>query len=180
MIVCCVVGGFSQSPTATDSLMVAFEERNLAAVLKALENGADATAKDVDGNTTIMYAVIAFRGQDVKTAVTNLVARGADVTAKNNNEFTALHMAALLEGGEESVLVLVNMGANVNAIDYDGNTPLHWAASSNTKTETARTLIACGADKRAKNENKLEPKDLLTRNKKISWENKLRMETLLN
>ena len=55
-----------------------------------------------------------------------LIANGADVNAKNRNDWTPLHHAARQNAPETAALLLKN-GADVNAKDNDGDTPLDWA-----------------------------------------------------
>ncbi len=56
-----------------------------------------------------------------------LVERGADVTAKNNNGFSPLHLASQ-QGYVEAAHFLVKHGANATAQDNNGMTPLHLAS----------------------------------------------------
>jgi len=56
-----------------------------------------------------------------------LIAKGADISAKNKNGCTPLHAAALGDQ-KEVVELLIAKGANINAKDNDGHTPLHTAA----------------------------------------------------
>ena len=57
-------------------------------------------------------------------AVEVLVRHGADVTARNNNNSTPLHLASSL-WGTTSMERLIQHGADVNASDKDNSTPLH-------------------------------------------------------
>jgi ankyrin repeat protein len=55
-----------------------------------------------------------------------LVSRhGANVNARDHNEWTALHVACSA-GNLRTVELLLAYGANVNAIALDGSTPLHY------------------------------------------------------
>jgi len=56
-----------------------------------------------------------------------LLAKGADVDAKDGSGQTPLHVASSLETKRVPEL-LIAKGANVNARDNRGNTPLHLAA----------------------------------------------------
>ena len=74
-----------------------------------------------------------------------LIAAGADVNAKNDNGRTPLHNAAGIKYFKEVVEVLIANGADVNAKKDDGYTPLHLSAHVDTK-EIAELLLANGAN----------------------------------
>ncbi|MEW6358817.1 MAG: ankyrin repeat domain-containing protein [Planctomycetota bacterium] len=59
--------------------------------------------------------------------VERLLAGGADVNAKNEQDSTPLDMAAL-KGHKSIVDILLQHGANPDTKDKIGSTPLHWAA----------------------------------------------------
>jgi len=87
-----------------------------------IANGADVDAKDCFGETALMWS--SFHGY--KQVVELLLARGADVNARNHDGRTALMFAS--HGGQtEVVKVLVDAGADVNAIDEKGRTALKFA-----------------------------------------------------
>lgn len=71
--------------------------------------------------------------------VEKLIAKGADVHAKNTDGATALHLAAGY-GEYAVVVILVNANAKVDALDKEKNTPLHYAASHG-RLETIQFLI---------------------------------------
>ena len=147
-----------------------------------LANGADVNAKDDDGDTPLDVAILRndketadlLRKHGGKTteeleeifhaiedgnieAVKQHLAAGADVNAKDNIEWTPLHMAADL-GYKEIVELLLTNGADVNAKDYKGVTPLHDAALWGHK-EIAELLLAKGADVNAKANDGKTPLD---------------------
>ena len=83
---------------------------------------------------------------------------GADVNAKDKNEWTPLHNAAT-QGHKEIVELLLAKGADVNAKHKYGLTPLHRAAFYGHK-EVVQMLIAAGADVNAKDDNGDTPLDV--------------------
>jgi len=98
--------------------------------------------KDTEGRTALHYA--AFNGNvDI---VKSLLARGADVNARDNNKTTPLHSARSKAVAE----ILVNNGADIHAVNKNGNTPflsaLHFANESvvsydNDKSSVCKELL---------------------------------------
>ena len=84
-------------------------------------------------------------------SVRESIVNGADVNAKSNRGWTALHEAALY-GHVDIVKILIEKGANVDAKDEAGRTAFHWAAW-NGKVDIATFLIGKGADVDAKDKN---------------------------
>lgn len=66
-------------------------------------------------------------GQDDIEAISELLASGVDVNARDDEGCTALHFAAD-RGAAGAAQLLLSAGADVNAQDGDGQTPLHYAA----------------------------------------------------
>ena len=62
-------------------------------------------------------------GEGRKEIAELLIAKGADVDAKDEEEWTPLHSAAYV-GNKEIVELLIAKGADLNAKDDDGKTPL--------------------------------------------------------
>ena len=77
-----------------------------------------------------------------------LIAKGADINAKDNLGGTPLFWAAL-EGNEEVAELLIRQGADVNAAGPKGWTALHWAVAMAQK-KSVELLIGEGADVNAK------------------------------
>ena len=109
-----------------------------------LAKGADVNAKDYDGITALMTASIRsptgmiYRGltkggnindfnENASVIVQMLLAKGADVNAKDYDGITAL-MLASDQGIKEYVQVLLANGADVNARDNEGKTALAHAS----------------------------------------------------
>lgn len=74
----------------------------------------------------------------------SLLAKGADVNARNAMNQTALHLA--VQGGKKDVVeALISKDADVNTKDKDGKTPLHLTAQRGHK-EMVELLISKDAD----------------------------------
>lgn len=84
--------------------------------------------------------------------VVALIDRGVDLTARNGDGDTALHVAAAQRDGVEIATLLVHAGADVNALGNGGTTPLHYAAHIGQQ-DVARLLLDHGAEVGVKDEN---------------------------
>ena len=111
-----------------------------------------ATARSVDGFTALHYPAFFGRGE-AAAAAEALLAAGADVNARSDNDFSVLPIHSAVAGGhDEVVAVLVDAGADVNARQRHGWTPLHGAAQNGTLA-SVETLLAAGADGAARNDD---------------------------
>ncbi len=132
-----------------------------------ISKGADVNAKDNDGYTPLDYVVDKedyvlvealrnhggkrgdpLRAQMLEAAekgnlplVRELLAKGADINAKNTNGYTALHMA-VSKSHKDIVEFLIAKGADVNARSRSGSTPLHLAK----REDIAKILLASGVE----------------------------------
>jgi ankyrin repeat domain-containing protein 50 len=129
-----------------------------------LDNGADVTAKDDSGRTALHYATLDDREifdsrktlddkwffNGAKEMVQQLLEKGADVTAKDDNGRTALHYATLGDGKtpdekgffdsrKEVVQLLLEKGADHTAKDNSGRVALH-SATFDGSEELAQLL----------------------------------------
>jgi ankyrin repeat protein len=77
-------------------------------------------------------------------AVIALLSQGANINARNENQWAPLHWAARY-GYVVLVKALLARGADINARDKDQRTPLHWAAWHGCG-EAVKELLARGAD----------------------------------
>ena len=109
---------------------------------------------------TYTHLHIAARMNDSNSARW-LIANGADVNAKDEDDDTPLHYAARQNATETAALLLKN-GADVNVKAKYGWTPLHRAAQGNA-TETAALLLKNGAEVNAKNNDDWTPLHLAAR-----------------
>ena len=106
-----------------------------------LDAGADFSLTTDDGTTPLMVAAGLGRYTNDKNlrrgerkpsaegAVLMLLDAGADVHARNEADFTALHGAAL-RGLNEVVQTLLDHGADIDARDFRGRTPYRLAQGS--------------------------------------------------
>jgi len=118
-----------------------------AVVRLLLDEGAEVTAKYLDGFTALHKAVMKGNEAVVKL----LLANGADVEMKDQKDSTALHLAANW-GYEALVKLLLENGANIEAKNKDSWTALYFAARNGNKT-VVKLLLEKGANIEAKNKN---------------------------
>ena len=97
------------------------------------------------GQTPLMLAATG----NARKAVEALIARGADVNAKNDTGATPLYYAAANDFHDVAKL-LIERGADVNAKNNNGWAPLHTAAWRDSH-DVAKLLIERSADVNAKN-----------------------------
>ena len=120
-----------------------------------LRTGVDKDSADSKGRTGLHYAVECSNEIYVRA----LVSAGANVRLRDDQGFTALHLAVA-----DAVIVakLIDAGAQVGARASDGSTPLHVAVVAN-QPESARALIRAGAACWLRNWNGESPFDLALR-----------------
>lgn len=114
------------------ALFKAIKKNNYAAVLRALDNGADLAATD-RVNYTALHIVMGNTwdsppiDESTIQIAELLLSRDATIDARGNNQVTPL-MLACERGSLEMVKLLVKNGANVDTVDKENNTPLHYIA----------------------------------------------------
>jgi ankyrin repeat protein len=128
--------------SSTEQLMRAVKSNNVAQVAKLIEQGAEVSRADANGDSPLIMA--AYKGYT--EIVKLLLEAGADVAALDPGmKATALHAAAYA-GHVEAARLLIAHGIDINAQGpYNGNTALHDAIWQNN-IEAARVIIESGAD----------------------------------
>jgi cytohesin len=119
-------------------LHLAIYLKDVAKARSLIESGADVNRRTPYGTTPLDRAVIA----GFKDIVELLIAKGANVNAKDNWDWTPLHSAVY--GHKDIVELLIAKGANVNARNGGGRTPL-WYAQDEGHTEIVELLRKHGA-----------------------------------
>ena len=117
----------------------AADDGNIEAIKQHIAAGTDVNSND---EWTPLHAAAN------KETAELLIAKGADINAKDNLGGTPLFWAAL-EGNEEVAELLIGQGADVNATGPKGWTALHWAVAMARK-KSVELLIGEGADVNAK------------------------------
>lgn len=120
-------------------------------VAAMIDNGMDVNTAIPDRGTGLHCAV--DTAQDAVLEL--LTSRGADLNARDGNNLTPLHLAAV-KGRVEACRILLDAGTDVNVTGFtsrDGSaesTPLHLAAESGAR-EVVELLISRGANVNAVN-----------------------------
>lgn len=148
-------------------ILVATSPEMIAVLLAA---GAHVQGQDTDGETSLHHAASAtnrasavyfsnsYRPEDMERqrqafakqteSLRQLLAAGADVSLRNRDNATPLHVAARA-GNVPAVELLLQYKADVGATDTKGATPLHYAAEGGS-VEAADLLLKAGADVNAR------------------------------
>jgi cytohesin len=123
-------------------LFAASEKPDAAVLRLLLEAGADPNQRGKNRYTPLMSAVAA--GADLK-AIRILIEGGADVSAEDDQNRSAIHLlASRLDAAPESLTLLTGAGANPNALDASLTTPL-MEACRQKNIAAAEALLKTGA-----------------------------------
>ena len=141
-----------------------------------LDYEADLEAKADCGSTPLIFAArignYADESIDVKNGkkvVKFLLARGAEVTAAQEDGNTALHWACRTARNFEMIQLFLDRGAALEAKGgEDNDTPLHLACSCTNNLDVVKELVRRGADFCCKNEDKKTPFDVANRSS-MQW-----------
>ena len=117
------------------------------------DHGSDISAGDIEGKTSLHYAVLFEKYLSTKTLLSN----GADIMAASHQGITPLESALTLK--DKRFANLLTECVDVGQKDVNGKTPLHVVAMSGDE-ELAKVLIERGADIAAKDSNGENPLQL--------------------
>lgn len=94
-------------------------------LLEAVRNGKDAAARVLIEKGARTFGALHRAATTNRTAVMELlIAKGADIEARDSQGYTALTLITRSSGPFEALELLVKKGANINLPDSLGNTPL--------------------------------------------------------
>ena len=112
-----------------------------------LHYGADASLADTDGATSLHWCC-KRKGQKHTATIEKLLAAHPSITERDKEGFTALHLAAMCYGNQDTVEALLKCsaqrGTKVFTPDFRGRTALHMACGT-ANLASAKHLLACGA-----------------------------------
>lgn len=135
----------SDPATRDRDLILAAQAGNTMAIQSLLAEGASLKARDADGRTALIAAVMAHMG----AAARLLIQAGADVNLQDNTQNSAFLLAAS-QGDAETVRLALSHGANLRATNADGDTALIPAARRGY-VEVVNELVKAGVPPDATN-----------------------------
>jgi ankyrin repeat protein len=154
-------------PAAPDKdirLVLACAGGRAADALRLLREGCPVNSHTDRGETALYFAAASHREEMIRV-VRELIAHGAEVNCRSQDDFTPLHQACC-SGRHEVVEMLLNHGANVAAAEKNyGDQPLHVLAGCAGDREPRRAeafiiaimLIGHKADLNAKDKDGKTP-----------------------
>ena len=125
--------------------------------LALLDHGADANARNADGQTPL-HRVSLCPNKKTNCLVQLMLERGADVNARDKDQETPLHSASYMSN-LETTRVLLDHGANIHAKNVQGQTPLHNVSQGVYGPDPAlvELLLSRGADVNARDNDQATP-----------------------
>lgn len=138
------------------------KNNNISKVEKLLQNGANVNAKDNDGYTVLLMAVI-FRHTDI---VKLLLKHKADINAIETSGYNAL-MLASVRGYIDIVKILLKHNANVNVKNINNGFTALMLALLNRHIDITKLLLEASADVNITNNNGSTALKIATQFRKI-------------
>ena len=141
---CATLPSSAQTPPSPDAVVRLASRGDTAALVAALDAGADPDAFGVNEMNDPQTPLMAAAEADRPDAVRLLLARGASPTLADAEGNTPIRSSA---DGRSAVIarLLIEAGADVEARTTEGASPLAWAAFLGAD-EVAATLLDAGAD----------------------------------
>lgn len=134
------INAANDNPHPDMDLLRAAEHGDLDRVREALDSGANIDARHTNNDTPLIIAVREGHAEIVEYLLSRTTP--SDITLHNNEEQTALHVAAR-ENATEIALLLLRAGALTNGRDETGATPAFYAA----QTGNEKLIEALAAEK---------------------------------
>ncbi|KAL4887240.1 ankyrin repeat-containing domain protein [Aspergillus karnatakaensis] len=130
---------FVSGQNAERAVLLFIKERNVDAVIRLLQRGANPNDPDTD-KWPLLLSASWWGSPQILTA---LIQHGADVRARDENGWTALHVAAGY-ADVNVIRVLLDGGAHIDALEELDHTPLMLAVGHRS-LDKARLLLQRGA-----------------------------------
>ena len=112
-------------------------------LLAAIERGEDVNQVNVENSTLLMYASRNLSEDDLE-CMRILINHGANVNARDDDQWTALHYAAM-RSNIDGINLLLDKGADIHLVDNNNATPLMLTCYRNDINST-RVLLERGAN----------------------------------
>jgi len=130
-----------------NALIVALLHRRIEIIDIMADNGAkDISFLDAEGNNLVHLISKKSKIEETKVILSKLIAYGADINAKNNNDETPLFLALQNFGSESFIKLMIKHGADTNSTDISRYIENHTLVNSTYYHKMVPLLIENGAD----------------------------------
>ena len=128
----------------------AIHDRDVPKIRALLEKGLDVNEQESVWGLSPLGSAACEGQQDIAEW---LIARGADLNARDHVGRIALH-CAIMYGHRDFAMWLIGKGSEVNVKGYEGDTPLHLAVQYTENAKLNRMLLDKGANVNERNDHK--------------------------